>query len=232
MQDEIIKHGNKIKESVQNKNHSFAEKIKEVVLEILIIVFAVSLSIWLHGKSEHSHQQDEVNDFLLDLKSDLKTDINNIKKSLNTIEKNRKDYKFLAEITPAKIDSMKVSQSTINFSSSILTTRINNANYDGFKSSGKIGYIENKELKKLILVYYQDYVISINEIEKLQIEDFDKALELVNENSQKSLSDVFLNPMLKQKFRKQTDYANGLVDVYQQSLKKANEIVKLINIEN
>ncbi len=45
----------------------------------------------------------------------------------------------------------------------LLSINFNNARYEGFKSSGKIGTIENNKLKNSILSYYQQtipYIIS------------------------------------------------------------------------
>jgi len=47
MQEEVAKHTEKIYKTIKSREHSLAEKFKEIVIEILIIVFAVTLSIWL-----------------------------------------------------------------------------------------------------------------------------------------------------------------------------------------
>ena len=54
MQEEIVKHTEKIYKTVKSPKHSVGEKIKEILIEIFIIVFAVTLSIWLHSWSEHN----------------------------------------------------------------------------------------------------------------------------------------------------------------------------------
>ena len=63
MQDEVSKHTKKIFKTMSNKKYSMPEKLKEISIEILIIVFAVTLSIKLHEWSEHRHQQKEVKEF-------------------------------------------------------------------------------------------------------------------------------------------------------------------------
>src|ERR1700733_11208973 len=78
MQDEVLKHMEKIYKTVKSSQHSFGEKGKEISIEIFIIVFAVTLSIWLHSWSEHRNQQAEVRDFFIDLKGDLTKDIKSI----------------------------------------------------------------------------------------------------------------------------------------------------------
>jgi hypothetical protein len=85
MQDEVTKHTKKIYDTVKSRKHSFAEKLKEILIEICIIVFAVTLSIWLHSWSEHRHEQKEVSEFLKGLKEDLSNDIDMIEKNKKTI---------------------------------------------------------------------------------------------------------------------------------------------------
>lgn len=81
MQDEIIKHTKNIYSEMNNKNHSFKEKAKEVLAEILIIVFAVSLSIWLHSWSEERHEHKDAQLFLIGLKEDLQNDISKLEET-------------------------------------------------------------------------------------------------------------------------------------------------------
>jgi hypothetical protein len=50
----------------------------------MIIIFAVTISIWFHNLSEHKHQQEEVKQFLEGLKSDLTRDIKEMKKVILT----------------------------------------------------------------------------------------------------------------------------------------------------
>ena len=78
MQEEVQKHTQKIYKAVKNTEHTLGDKVKEIIIEIFIIVFAVTLSIGLHGWSEHRHQQEEVSVFLVNLKNDLQNDIKNI----------------------------------------------------------------------------------------------------------------------------------------------------------
>ena len=79
MYHEIIKHTRKIKDKLEdsknNENEgaksSFQEKAKEIITEILIIIFAVSLSTLLHDWSENRTHQNEVKEFLVDIKDDF-----------------------------------------------------------------------------------------------------------------------------------------------------------------
>lgn len=96
---EVKNHVKKIHKIVVKKERTILEKFKEVVLEIFIIVFAVSLSIGLHSWSEHRHEQKQVKNFLIGLKSDIQNDINDSKDmikryhSLDTVFRSLSDLK-------------------------------------------------------------------------------------------------------------------------------------------
>ena len=79
---------------------------------------------------------------------------------------------------------------------------INNENYEGFKSSGKIGYIKNEKLQQKILAYYQKTVPNIIEIDKIYSELLLKAVERKIENEGKLPSVIYTDP----KFRSSISY--------------------------
>src|ERR1700761_2797016 len=87
MQDELTKHGLKIYKTMSDKKHNFGEKFKEILIEIGIIVFAVTLSIYVHSWSEHRHEQKEVKEFLHGLKTDLTNDLLQLKDNRDSIAK-------------------------------------------------------------------------------------------------------------------------------------------------
>jgi Family of unknown function (DUF6090) len=229
MQEEVIKHTNKIQEILKNSNHSLSEKLKEVFIEIFIIVFAVSLSIWLHSWSEHRHQQKEVKEFLMDLKEDLKSDIESVSHSKTEIIKNLKEYEFVQALTQNKIDSLSKVHLAIRFSSTLSTTKFNNGNYEGFKSSGKIGFIENKKLKKQILKYYQEQSLGILESEKYSASTFEKIMIFLGDHSDKGIDNVVLMAKFKQLLKFHTDQSSGLLEGYETSIKDATAIIEEID---
>jgi len=73
-EQEVIKHTKKVF-TLWSGSKGFWHKLGEFILEIFIIVFAISLSIYLHDRSVVKHQRHETREFLLGLKEDLKTDL-------------------------------------------------------------------------------------------------------------------------------------------------------------
>ena len=155
MQDEIIKHTKNIKKSIGNNSHTATEKLKEILIEIFIIVFAVTVSIWLHNWSEHKHEQDEAKKFLTELKSDISRDIELLKKNKQLSAKLDSNYKFVLHLAAVPMSDTLLGAYTDLFT---FSTNFNTGRYEGFKSGGKIGTIENDSLKSNILVYYQQTI--------------------------------------------------------------------------
>ena len=84
----------------------------------------------------------------------------------DSVTKKNKDYYNFIEMSNNLKDTANKKNLSYSFSTGIVTTKISDGDYEGFKSSGKIGYIENKKLKKAILKYYQETTPSILELEK------------------------------------------------------------------
>ena len=157
-EQEVAKHTKKIYKVWNSKEHSFWHKLKEFLLEIFIIVFAITVSLWFHNRSEHQHEQENVKDFLTGLKEDLKKDIGEMGEDKKSYESQRAVYRYIANTKPG--DSL--SKDTLNFYYTwILNTtglNPNSGRFEGFKSSGKIGTIENKELQNDIMDLYQENI--------------------------------------------------------------------------
>ncbi len=219
---------------MSDKKHSFSEKVKEITFEILIIVFAVTLSIKLHEWSEHRHQQQEVKEFLLDLHEDLKEDIESLKATKTQLIETAKDKNYVLSISESEFDSLRKSKDSIsfklNFESKIPTigiTRNNiSGNYEGFKSSGKIGYIENKKIKKLMLKYYQQLIPTMTEAEKyynLNLSNTGDAIAELSGNGKKG-KEIVYNPKFKFFFNATLVWATTMQSSYDEITKVAEEL--------
>lgn len=220
MHDEITKHTTKIYQEVKNKRHSTAEKIKEVAIEIFIIVFAVTLSIWLHSWSEHRHEQEEVTKFLKELRENLAADIKVLEDNKNAALFLTKDYKFVLNLKEDEVSNGEI-YNHLNFF--LLNTNFNVGTYEGFKSSGKIATIENDKLKYNILNYYQQNIPNLNSTvnfintEQLKMQDYD----LQTKGIYLSLTDS----KVQQKYRNLNHNVKSVIDGYDEAIHKAKEII-------
>lgn len=230
MEDEILKHGLKAYYEMKNKNHSLWERTKEILIEILIIIFAVTVSIWLHGWDEHRQQQKEVREFLSDVKNDLQQDVQNMKTTKDSITKKNNDYYTFLNYNAA--DTSKQNKSSFAFSTAIITTKISSGDYEGFKSSGKIGYIEDKKLKKAILTYYQETAPSISELEKAYTTQILKIIDYVIDRlSVEQPENLFKDYKVKLMLKFYLGESEGVINQYDDAIKEANEIIKEIDKE-
>lgn len=162
---EVIKHTKKIIALWVDKTPTFLHKLKEFVLEIFIIVFAVSLSIWFHNWSEHRNEQRVTRTFLLGLRDDIQADITDTKDILEEYKKYELVYTYLSKLDEARDpnkDSLNLAISTIDSNTFL---RAHKSRFNGFLSAGKIMTIENDSLTQNILSYYEEVLPSLNSSE-------------------------------------------------------------------
>lgn len=152
---EVAKHGKNIVQLAVKERHPVAHRLREIAVEIVTIAFAVSLSIWLHGLSEHYHEQKQVRSFLLGLKGDLQTDIAGLNELAKVHHAFDENFKFLAGLDPkaspdAKFDDAYVQADNNGY------FKPRSSRYDGFRLSGKLTNIEDGKLLDNILALYQE----------------------------------------------------------------------------
>ena len=230
MEDEILKHGRKAYHELKNEQHTVWKKIKEIFIEILIIVFAVTISIWLHNRSEHRQQQNEVKDFLNDLKDDLQQDIQSISATKDSVVKKNKSYYDFLKVSNNLADTANKKKLSYSFSTGIVTSKITNGDYEGFKSSGKIGFIENKKLKKTILKYYQETTPSILELEKANTTQILKIIDYVIENNNAGMN-LIKDVKLKLMLNFYLGESETIISQYDDAVQQAHDIINEINKE-
>ena len=222
MQEEISKHTKKIYHSMKNQNSAFGEKIKEIFIEIFIIVFAVTFSIWLHDWSEKRHQQKEVKEFLIDIKEDLTNDVRIFEASSKKLQEVSKNY---------KLDNNKNDTTGNDVLELIILLRLpNTGNYEGFKSSGKIGYIENKNLKKEILYYYQQLMPLTTLLENKFTDKFEKLNDELKLEP-KITKNILNKPIYKKVASEYFTQLNQSISFYQIDTTYAKSIIQKIEKE-
>jgi hypothetical protein len=230
MEDEVTKHTKKIYSTLKSHEHSFWKKTKEVAIEIFIIVFAVTLSIWLHSWSDHRHEQKEVQEFLNGLKNDLSNDILLIEENKNTIA--RVDSNFIALIALKKnqsIDTVSESMISHHLYFDMCVTHPNIARYEGFKSSGKIGTIENDSLKQNILVYYQQMVPDLKDLEDVVNSFQTRTMELeVDKKDQTSMNTLAKSFKMQALLQFATQNIQQEMEDYNKAEQQAKKIIALI----
>jgi Family of unknown function (DUF6090) len=156
MEHEVQGHVKKVYKVWKNPAVKSTEKIKEVAIEIGIIVFAITLSMWFHSWSEHRHEQKEVKAFLLGLKNDLESDIKEMKEDVESYKGGGQTFKYLSSLKMNEIPAQDSIKKYGKYFNNTTGLNANAGRFEGFKSSGKIGHIENEQLQNDILDLYEE----------------------------------------------------------------------------
>ena len=190
-EQEIIKHTKKLF-GIWKTENSFLHKLAEFITEIFIIVFAITLSIYFHDRSELKHQRHETKEFLLGLRQDLKTDIEEMKGDKISYQLTGMAFSY---ITHRKLNESLNADTIKNYFIPITNTTgliPNSGRFEGFKSSGKIGTIENKELQNYIMDLYQEDIPSLIVSTNGYTQRKGKLLEYLADNT-KRMTDSTIN---------------------------------------
>lgn len=236
MENEIKDHAVKAYKTLKNPRLKFWQKAGEISIEIGIIVFAVTLSIWVHDVSDHNHEQKDVKVFLLGLKKDLSGDLVQLQVDRASYLGQGAAFNYIATPSPnfkLSMDSIKKHQ---DYLSNITSFVPNNGRYEGFKSSGKLGNIEDDSLQNNIVKLYQDIVPAIlastnSYIQRKQylFEYFYKNLKRNKDGSYNMLGALSSDEAFN--ISSTLTYTTEITDRYENAIKKSKEIIKEINAD-
>jgi hypothetical protein len=157
-ENEIVKHVEAAYKAVNNPGTNWLHKLKEVLIEIAIIVFAVSISIWFHNWSDSFHEHKEEREFLAGMKQDVQADLENARndRDFYATQLYRLEYfEHIAVGQPLSNDSLAAYQGVF-FSNTNLEPHI--SRYEGLKGSGKLGIIENSDLLNNIINLHEEAI--------------------------------------------------------------------------
>jgi Family of unknown function (DUF6090) len=203
MEHEVQGHVKKVYKVWKDPHKNAWETFKEIAIEIGIIVFAITLSIWFHSWSEKRHDKEQVVTFLKDLKIDLN-------ENLKEFEAQKKQYQYFQSafnsIFEAKSKKDFPQDSIIKYLPAIQQTDAfitRTGQYESFKSAGKLINIEDKKvLTDLTGLYEEDIpqiksnIFDYNTV-KFKMQDQAIAMIQMNEQGVSNLDEVFLVPRVK-----------------------------------
>lgn len=157
--DLIKKHGKKALGLEEHSPHklSWRQRLPEILLEIGIIVFAVTLSIQLHAWHEHSLDRARERKFLSGLRQDLRQDLQELGKDSAAYVKQLRGFRYFRGLTAqtAQPDSFRYYKQTLRSATVFLP---NDSQFEGLKASGKLDIIDDEELLGGILDHYQELI--------------------------------------------------------------------------
>ncbi|PJJ60532.1 hypothetical protein [Hymenobacter chitinivorans] len=157
--DLVAKHGKKALGLEEHGHHSptWRQRLPEILLEIGIIVFAITLSIQLHSWHEHSLERQKERKFLLGLRQDLSHDIKEMQEDSASYVVQQKAFSYFRALTPQTLsaDSLKKYSWTLRNTTVLVP---NASRFEGLKSSGDLDIIEDEALLNGILDHYQELI--------------------------------------------------------------------------
>lgn len=145
-EQEVIKHVKAAVAISKDKTKKWQTKVLDILLEIGIIVFAVSLSIWLHNWSDSRKDRQEEREFLARLKSDLQADMAEMKSDSEAYRLEQKTIAYFLRVGAGEAlnkDSMLVYRDPL-FGDAQIYPRI--SSFEALKGSGRMNIIENRQL--------------------------------------------------------------------------------------
>jgi hypothetical protein len=152
----VVKHTKNIFKAWGNRHQSLTHRIGEIFIEILIIVFAVSLSLFFERWRERQHDRETEKQFLLGLRTDLHHDVVQERSDSVSYWNQYLSFKALLETALANRSVSPDSiQGDLNYLSNTTILIPNDSRFEALKSSGELGVIENPVLRDSILNLYQ-----------------------------------------------------------------------------
>jgi hypothetical protein len=188
-ENEIVKHAEAAYKAVKDPQTSWLHKLKEVLIEIFIIVFAVSLSIWFHNWSDSLHERQEERDFLKGMKEDIQADLNVVRGDSLFYERQLRHLHYFQRVAsgePLNHDSLKAYMSVFF---SYATPEPHVGRYEGLKGSGKFSIIENAELLNNIITLHEQTLVHIETLDKYYADYINRIGNFIQEHSQFNLND-------------------------------------------
>lgn len=239
IENEIIRHANKTFSIFRTAGGNLKNKLADIVIEILIIIAAVTISIWFHNWSQLRHDRKEEMEFLTGLKIDLQRDIDHLITSKMFYENTLIGMNYFIRIqTSGELNKDSIgAYSGIFFNSTNLDPNI--GRYEALKNSGKFKIVENSELlNKIILLHefgfkrieYLDemYYQHNKDMEKLiaGMIEFDKSGRMKN-GDRIVMSGGFRLELLMGKGL----VTNNIIPIHEAAIKGCSEIIAEINEE-
>jgi hypothetical protein len=231
MEHELKKHIHNIVKETLNRKRPLWKRVGEILIEILIIVFAVSFAVYMEKEREHAHDKKEVKEFLLGLKADLENDCKEMNEDVWGYEMSAKWLYYFAHEENINKDSLKTYSWVLISKTHLLA---NKGRYEGFKASGKMNTIENHELRNRILDFYEERIVGLTNATQDYMDFKDQMLQIFyRERKGRGTDRDNLMEVLKQD--ELNNYLRNLSSVkeinskYNIAIKHATAIIQLID---
>jgi hypothetical protein len=236
-EDEIIKkHTEAVYASITDPGKKWIHKLRDILQEVLIIVFAVSVSIWLHNWSEERKDRREETEFFKGLKEDLLSDIKEMESDRAVLKKLIQNALYFQKVgAGASLNKDSLQEYYwIFFTQVQINPRI--SRFEGLKGSGKLDIIEDKKKLYNVIDLYQKIfpnIFRINQLlNALTVDRIDPYIEDVIQfepsGAFKNPEELIQTPKMRLQIVQLLGLADNCVKSYTNGIDKSNEILKQI----
>ncbi len=159
---DVTKHAKAIYETMREPHKTWKQKLSDILVEIAIIVFAISLSLLLERWRENAHDKTIEKNFLTGLRGDLLSDIQQLKADSASYSLMYNGWHYLRN---AGVNNILLNSDSLLLYGRSLTGAAQfmpaNSRFEALKSSGQVNVIEDDSLQNMILDLYQNKIITL-----------------------------------------------------------------------
>lgn len=234
MENEIRKNIRGILNNVTIPGKPLWKRAGEILVEVGIIIFAVSFAVWMERKREHNHEQHEVKEFLAGLRIDLQNDLREMEEDRRGYITQAKWFGYFSGAGPLDRDTVKKYEWIIWNTIHLI---VNNGRYEGFKASGKMNTIGNIELRNSILDLYQETLIVLTNNTSGYISLKKDLHQLIyktwepEKGSGRNLVDLLQETEIRNYCGRLNFFTNEPIRRYDNAISRSKKIIELINTE-
>ncbi|RFZ81080.1 hypothetical protein DYU05_20180 [Mucilaginibacter terrenus] len=231
---EITKHTKKII-TVARGHDDIKHKIKDILLEIAIIVFAITLSLIVERWRENSAEKTLEHNFLSNLVTDLKEDQKQLEEDSASYVNMKKAFSYYRAAYSGKQLNPDTASRMIDYMYNVVGFVPSSGRFEALKASGKLDVIEDKDLQVEIVNLYQQIIPSLVASTNL-FGDFKAKLadhvdhNLVIKNGKTNIQQLMEMP-LTYNFLNRDGYINAIIYKYHITLDSTRKIIRKIEEE-
>jgi hypothetical protein len=235
-EQEVIKHVKAAVAISKDKTKKWQTRVLDILLEIGIIVFAVTLSIWLHNWSDSNKDREEEREFLAGLKGDLQLDMAEMKSDSTAYRLEQRAIGYFLRVGAGEAinkDSLFIFKDLL-FGDAQIYPR--SSRFEALKGSGKMSIIRNKQLLLDITDLYSkdfpqierrnDYVNSLRE--SALIPFVHSHMQLDAAGNEINWQEVLRMSQMRLMVKAQATISNNIV-IYGIGIKKCEDIIREID---
>lgn len=153
-EEKIIKHAENVLHVLKDKKKSWKNKALQFAEEIIVIIFAVSVTLMFHNWNDSVHERKIAREFLIGIKSDLENGADRAERTKNFFQPTIAYYDTVwHELATHKIDAAYI-DSNSGYLINTIQYSFDEGRFEGFKSSGYLRLIENQVLLKHLMSLY------------------------------------------------------------------------------